>query len=155
MATGKQLSTKSCYQEAELYVRKKLLFNYLIPCWWNDGTFFIALREWETQLYDQEQAWYCIRIHHERFLSTALQFFSIHSSSFLVTHFLYLLIPRNLGPNRKKTHGNGVNTRAMNPSKLPAQRIPRASNTIITSVSPHLPQASGQTVEEMSQKRPK
>ena len=36
-------------------------------------------------------------------------------------HFLYLLIPRNLGPNRKKTHGSGVNARAANPSKLLAQ----------------------------------
>lgn len=70
-------------------------------------------------------------------------FFYCTFSSFLLTHFLYLLIPRNLGPNRKKTHGNGVNARAMNPSKLLAQRIPRISNTVIPSVSPHLPQASG------------
>ncbi len=47
------------------------------------------------------------------------------SSSFLdsssMYHFLYLLIARSLGPNRKKTHGNGVNARAINPSKLLAQ----------------------------------
>lgn len=58
-----------------------------------------------------------------------LFFISFILSSSL-SYFLYLLIPRNLGPNRKKTHGKGVNARAINPSKLLAQWIPRASNTI-------------------------
>lgn len=45
-------------------------------------------------------------------------------------YFSYLLIPRNLGPYWKKTHGTGASAAAINPNKLLAQATPNAANTV-------------------------